>query len=627
MIWYEILPRILNMSLTASVIILFVIVCRLLLKRAPKVYSYILWGVVIFRLICPISLSAPMSLLGMFQTPVVALSTKNVGEQVGEAKDVLVGKTSVVEYIPAVIVHNEYPEIALPITGEEGVVGHIVNESLPKGEEQLVADPLEIPITMATYLWLLGIIVMLGSGVVSYIGIRRQLIGALCIEKNIFVADHISTPFVLGLINPKIYLPSAMEENAYKYVILHEKYHIRRGDTVIKMLAYFALCIHWFNPLVWIAFHLFVKDMEMSCDEAVINKLGEAIRKDYASSILEFATGQKVLFGAPLAFGEGEPEGRIRNLSKWKKPTIIVTVVAMIVCVLVVILGIFNPMEPKDSLQVEEKEENVENLIDKKEGDIAVENNSVAEIQEIGEDELLCNGLVLTSQPDPDKISIHVQPSVIRSYITYYYIPGEEEQKWLEDYMNKLPSEGEPFSRRWEGKKETGYRILWQGKEYMVFEGGYLYYTYDDAEKGAMEYMVEEPKLCDYVQVMLQEELGYNLYKTEEIQNIASAKLEVCDFFTNYAQYSQTITDKDTLKQLESWFTNAQYIYGGVDCGNQYACLELTLENGKVIPISVATDSCTNIGINGIYYKYFPSGSQDSRAFFELFDEIPWEHQ
>ena len=137
----------------------------------------------------------------------------------------------------------------------------------------------------------------------------------------------------MGLIHPKIYLPSAMSEVEQSYIIQHERHHIRRGDHVIKLLAFAAVCIHWFNPLVWLAFALASKDMEMSCDEAVMRQTDRDIRADYSSSLLQFSTGKRVVIGTPLAFGEGETKERIENIMKYKKPTMIIVVLAVIVCV------------------------------------------------------------------------------------------------------------------------------------------------------------------------------------------------------------------------------------------------------------------------------------------------------
>ena len=143
----------------------------------------------------------------------------------------------------------------------------------------------------------------------------------------------------------KIYLPCNMGEKEQEYIILHEQHHIRRFDHVIKALAFLALTIHWFNPLVWVAFVLACKDMEMSCDEAVIRKLGEDVRADYSASLLTLATGHRIIAGTPLAFGEGDTKGRIKNLARWKKPAIWIIVIALILCVILAVCLLTNPIE------------------------------------------------------------------------------------------------------------------------------------------------------------------------------------------------------------------------------------------------------------------------------------------
>ncbi|MBP3352440.1 MAG: DUF4362 domain-containing protein [Lachnospiraceae bacterium] len=363
--WYEILPRLLNMSLTASIIILFVCICRLLLKKAPKIYSYALWSVVLFRLLCPVSVSAPISLLGLFHTPVEAVSAEDT-QGTTEGERVSSGNASAVEYIPHQIVRDEYQEITLPVGGSDSVVAQNMNQSLSQVEESMLADTLEAPVSLLTYLWMLGILVMMGRGVVSYIGLRGKLMGAMVLEKNIYLADHIPGPFVMGLWSPKIYLPSNLQEKEYPYIILHEQHHIRRGDHIFKVLGYLALSIHWFNPFVWIAFRLFVKDMEMSCDEAVLRKLGEEIRADYSTSLLQFAAGQKSVYGTPLAFGEGETKGRIRNLSAWKKPGRIISVVAIVLCVIAILFCFFNPTLVKEALDIDKRGVHIPELTQEK---------------------------------------------------------------------------------------------------------------------------------------------------------------------------------------------------------------------------------------------------------------------
>ena len=310
MSFYAFLPKLLNMSLTASVAIVCVLLLRLFLKKAPKVISYALWAVVLFRLLCPVSIESGLSLFGLMDAPTT--NTTN--------------RTSSIEYVPENIVHTEFPEVAIPVPG----ISETINHRLPQGEEQLVADPLEAPVAIGTYIWLGGLLVMAVYSIVSYIRLHRKLLIASPLEKNIYLADEITTPFVMGLIHPRIYLPSDTGEQQLSYIILHEQHHIKRGDHIIKALAFLALSIHWFNPLVWVAFVYANKDMEMSCDEAVVKKMGAGILADYTASLLSLATGKTIIAGMPLAFGEGDTKGRIRNLANWRKPAFWVVLVAII---------------------------------------------------------------------------------------------------------------------------------------------------------------------------------------------------------------------------------------------------------------------------------------------------------
>ena len=328
MSFYTFMPTLLNMSLTASVAIVLVTLLRLLLKKAPKVISYALWGVVLFRLLCPVSIGSDFSVYNLFDTPT---------EESGTA-------TSIIEYVPSNIVHTEYPAVALPVPG----ISDAINETLPQGEEQLRADPLEGPIFVATYVWMAGVLAMVIYSIVSYIRLRRKLSVVVPLRDNIFIADDIKSPFVVGLFRPKIYLPCNLGDKEQEYIILHEQHHIKRLDHVMKALAFLALAIHWFNPLVWVAFVLASKDMEMSCDEAVIRKVGGDVRADYSASLLTLATGRRIIAGTPLAFGEGDTKGRINNLSKWKKPAVWVVLLAVLACAILAIGLLTNPAAERE---------------------------------------------------------------------------------------------------------------------------------------------------------------------------------------------------------------------------------------------------------------------------------------
>ena len=298
------LPELLRINLVASFVILIVLAARLILKRAPKVFSYALWAIVLIRLLIPVSIPSPVSVIP--DTPAAS----------------------------GAVINSALPEIEFETLRDREQNYYESQNTSPEDVQVYVSRTME-PMVYLSLAWIVGIAGLLLYSGISYLRIRKKVRIAVPLRSNIWIADDIKSPFVIGFIKPKIYLPNNLGEQ--EYIILHEQHHIRRFDHVIKTLAFLALTIHWFNPLVWIAFVLACKDMEMSCDEAVIRKLGENVRADYSASLLTLATGRRIIAGTPLAFGEGDTKGRIKNLAKWKKPAIWVLVLTMIICL---ILGV-----------------------------------------------------------------------------------------------------------------------------------------------------------------------------------------------------------------------------------------------------------------------------------------------
>lgn len=316
---YALLPQILNMSFTAGVTILVVLLARLLLKRAPKIFSYLLWGIVLFRLLCPVTFSSSVSLLRIFDRQAT--------------------ETGRIEYISPDIAYESWQEMTLPETGT-GTWQQEEEAELPQRAGETTISPVKMQAVIAAYVWFLGVTVMLVYGMTSLFALRRKLVGAVCIRENIYEADYVTSPFVLGTIRPKIYLPVALGDREREFILLHEKTHIKRGDHVGKLLFFLALSIHWFNPLVWLAFRLMEKDMEMSCDEAVMRHMNGDIRAEYSEALIAFATGKNIIAGTPLAFGEGDIKARIKNIMRYHKPAVFVVVLAVAaVIVLAVVLG------------------------------------------------------------------------------------------------------------------------------------------------------------------------------------------------------------------------------------------------------------------------------------------------
>ena len=279
-----IFERVLNMSLTGSIVIAVVLVARLLLRRAPKIYSYMLWAVVLFRLLCPISLSAGLSVL----KPLPVTTSQGL---------------STVTYRPV--------EPVFPASGEIGQ-----EDARPEPAETVKTETGAQVMTLAAAVWLTVGGALAGCSLVQYTVLRRKLREAAPYRGDVYLSDSIATPFVMGVLAPKIYLPSDTPKAERRFIIAHERHHLHRGDPLWKLLGYLALCVHWFNPLVWLAFFLGGKDMEMSCDEAVLNRLGEDIRADYSQALLRLATHKRLIAGMPLAFGEG---GQITITSATRK--------------------------------------------------------------------------------------------------------------------------------------------------------------------------------------------------------------------------------------------------------------------------------------------------------------------
>lgn len=295
---------ILNMSLTGAFVITAICLVRIPLKKAPKIISYCLWAVAGFRLVIPFSIESAFSLI-----PFSA------------------------QVIPQNIAMQSLPRI----DSGSAFVNDVVNGVLPATTPVASTNPLQMWVAIGAYVWITGVAVMLIYGIVSYCLLKRRMRTALRVKGNLFETDIVQSPFVLGIIAPKIYLPLSLAANERNYIILHERTHIRRHDHIIKFAGYFVLCAHWFNPLVWVAFLLMGADMEMSCDECVVKEIGEDTKIAYSRSLLSLAMENRIIGGSPLAFGEGGVKERVRNILNFKKPSLVIIVAAV---ALVVVLSV-----------------------------------------------------------------------------------------------------------------------------------------------------------------------------------------------------------------------------------------------------------------------------------------------
>lgn len=300
-IWERMFLQLVNMSIGGGIAILLVLACRALLIRAPRRYCYALWALPLLRLLVPFTLEIPTSPLPLTADP-----------------------------IPLDIGLMETPQVHTGISSFNSAV----NGLLPAGTPQTSANPLQIFIAIATVLYLAGLCAMLLHGLVALVRLRRRLAGAVCLESGVYEAVGIPTPFVLGLLRPRIYLPVGLIGAEQAHVLAHERAHIRRLDHVTRLLAHLALCLHWWNPLVWLAFRLSARDMELSCDERVLATSGADIRTGYANTLLNLSATRARLPGTPLAFGESDAKTRITNVLRYRRPALWLSAVASLVCLL-----------------------------------------------------------------------------------------------------------------------------------------------------------------------------------------------------------------------------------------------------------------------------------------------------
>jgi len=313
----EIFIKLLNMSISAGWLVLAVILIRLLIRRAPKWITVVMWALVGVRLICPINLESVFSLIPSAET------------------------------VPQNIVYADAPAIHTGIAAINSTVNPVISESFAPTPGDSV-NPLGVLTEIAGYLWALGVIAMLIYTAVSYISIRMRVREAVPHVGRVMLCDRVESPFILGLIRPRIYLPSDIDPTDMEYVIAHEEAHLKRGDHLYKPLGFFLLTVYWFNPLMWVAYILLCRDIETACDERVLKKMGESAKAPYSEALISCSVPRKVIAACPLAFGEVGVKSRIKSVLSYKKPAFWVIVVALVLCVVLAICFLTNPKAKPD---------------------------------------------------------------------------------------------------------------------------------------------------------------------------------------------------------------------------------------------------------------------------------------
>ena len=317
----ELFLKIINMSISASWLVLAVLILRFVLKKAPKWINVLLWGIVAIRLICPFSFESTLSLIPSAET------------------------------IPLNIGMDTTPTINSGISAINNAVNPIISQSNTPMAGASV-NPLQITIGIYEYIWIFGMIALALYTAISYWRLHRKVDTAVRYKDNIFQSENVSSPFVLGIIKPRIYLPFKINGQYLEHVVAHEQAHIRRKDHWWKPIGFLLLTIHWFNPLMWLAYVLLCRDIELACDEKVIKELGNEQRGDYTQALVACSVNRRMIAACPLAFGEVSVKERVKSVMNYKKPAFWVIIISVIVCVGVAVCFLTNPKQDSYTLRI-----------------------------------------------------------------------------------------------------------------------------------------------------------------------------------------------------------------------------------------------------------------------------------
>ena len=313
----ELFLKLLNMSISASWLILAVLLVRFALKKAPKWVSLLLWGIVAVRLVFPFSIESAWSLIP---------SAEPVSPEMVQSA------------APAV-------QTGIPVIGN--AVNPMIGESLAPAPEA-GANPLQIWLLLLAAVWAIGIVGFAVYTVIVCRRLRRRVSTAVLLRDNVFQSENVGSPFVLGVLRPRIYLPFRISPRDAEHVIAHEQAHIARRDHWWKPLGFLLLAIYWFNPLVWLSYILLCRDIELACDEKVIKKLGNEQRAAYTEALLACSVNRRMIAVCPLAFGEVGVKERVKSVRNYKKPAFWIIILAVIACVVVAVCFLTNPASKKE---------------------------------------------------------------------------------------------------------------------------------------------------------------------------------------------------------------------------------------------------------------------------------------
>lgn len=347
--------QLVNLSMTAGWLVLAVLALRLLLRRAPKSILCAMWGLVGLRLLCPVSIESPLSLVPSAQP------------------------------LPREILTAAQPEIYSGVAVIDRVVNPVLTNTLAAAPGESV-NPAQVLAGVLPWIWLLGMVGMLGYALFTTLRLRRRVSTAVRLEQGVKQSEYVKTPFVLGLIHPTIYLPFHMESADAVHVLAHERAHIRRGDPWWKVLGFVLLAIYWFHPLMWVAYFFLCRDIEAACDEAVIRDLSQEERQGYAEALLRLSAAVPGLHACPLAFGEVDVKTRIKGVMHYKKPGFWIVTLAVLAAMVVAVCFLTSPAAEKTPEITLPPAENAETVQpqpqEQPEAPVVAEENEAAQAEE-----------------------------------------------------------------------------------------------------------------------------------------------------------------------------------------------------------------------------------------------------
>lgn len=468
----QIFLKVLNISISASILIIVVIAARLLLKKAPKWCVMLLWAIVALRLVIPVSIESAFSLI-----------PRGMDEKIESIETAVMDRNTDQEQIPQAEANN------MPVTVNGGIqedVTYIPYEIVETTEP--VKRELSI-FEIAGYIWIAGVGLMLMFSLFSYIKLKLRMAESVKYKDNIYLSDRTTTAFILGMIRTRIYLPSGIDEKEIPYVIAHEFSHIKRGDHLWKPLAYLLLCVYWFNPLMWLAYSLLSRDIEYACDERTVSGYDMKDRKAYAAALLENSIQKKLVMVCPLAFGEGSIKERVRKVLDHKKPAFWICIVSLAV---VAIVGICFATKPKNDGDTAVTEE----------GGVATEDGALVASQDTEENKV---GTKEWYWPSVSPIEANKEAD---NNIEVVEGQPDTEYKLNTEYLPAQTIAAD--SKLWQPPTVT---ITYAGRAYVATQGTY-HWSYVNADNEAVEISADTAHPLDMVERIT------HIYKVNSVDDI-----------------------------------------------------------------------------------------------------------